>query len=312
MKYGFSFKGIHTSEFAGLTVKTASRPIKPDMRDAVFTAPFMDGSMSTASNNPYGREFYEARQFSVTMFLTAVNLTSLNKKLAKISAWLTGSGELIFDDTPLIVWEARAAGAVDYAPERAGKKAVLSVSFEVQPFGSLVWSAANGPEIGQETIRLGDNLPIGMGGGNYKATIVETPSATHVAGMVFTNYGDRPVRPVITMKSVSSGASARIGTVTVSVNDSDENKMTLYSGRNVKLVVADCNKHTLTDGDGMSIMGGGSELVNISGRFIELPPGSNRLRFSRLGIEGAGDVEVTIDFIPLYMWDIDLDETDWG
>ena len=187
MKYGFSFKGIHTKEFAGLTVKTASRPIKPDMRDTVFTVPYMDGSQSTADKNPYGREFYGTRQFTVTMFLTAEDFSRLNKKLAKISSWLTGSGELIFDDTPLIIWDAKAAGSVDYAPERAGKKAVLSITFEVQPFGHLAWSINDGPEIGQEGIYLGDNIPLGPDEQSNTVTLTESRTTGTINVL---NYGD--------------------------------------------------------------------------------------------------------------------------
>lgn len=309
MKYGFSFKGIHTKEFAGLTVKTASRPIKPEMRDAMFTAPFADGAQSTAKNNPYGREFYEGRQFTVNMFLTADNSVKLNKKLAKISSWLTGSGELIFDDTPLIVWDARAAGSVDYAPERAGRKAVLSVSFEVQPFGRLLWSAGDGSEIGQDNVYLGDNLPIGALDGYNTEILVE---GDRYGSITMVNYGDRYVRPIVEMRLMSVGAAAHIGAVKVTVNGDDKNSMMLGPGRNVKVIIVDCDKHTVTDDDGNNILGRGTDETWFSGNFIELPPGKNTLSLERLSNDGDGDVEVKVDFTTAYMWDVDFDETDWG
>ena len=310
MKYGFSFKGTHTKEFAGLTVKTTSRPIKSDMRDAVFTAPYMDGSISTASNNPYGREFYESRQFVVTMFLTAENLVRLNKKLAKISSWLTGSGELIFDDAPLIIWDARAAGSVDYAPERAGKKAVLTITFEVQPFGRLAWHVTDGPELGQDGIYLGDNLPLGMGTGGYTVTVESLENLIVSQGIL--NYGDRPVRPVITFRTLGSGSVPDMGIITIRVNGDSGNEMTLYAGNEVKTFIADCEKHALTNIDGKNIMGRNPKLVNFSGRFIELPPGENRLIITRRAGASAADIEITVDFMPRYMWDADFDAVDWG
>ena len=309
MKYGFSFKGIHTKEITGLTVKTASRPIKADMRDTVFTVPFMDGSISTAVNNPYRREFYEARRFTMTMMLTAEDFTGLNKKLAKISSWLTGRGELIFDDTPLIVWDATAAGSVDYMPERAGRKAVLSVSFEVQPFGRLAWGVNECPAIGQDGIYLGDNIPIGLGEAN---TVTLTESDTSKSFTVI-NYGDRYVRPIVTMKSVSNGPSAYVGSITVTVNGDEENSMMTGPGREVKTVIVNCEKHTVTDDDGKNILGRSAiDETWFSGRFIELPPGKNTLSLFRSAHEGAGDAEVTVDFTPAYMWDADFDMTDWG
>ena len=301
MKYGFSFKGKHTNEFAGLTVKTASRPIKPDMRDAVFTAPYADGSQSTADKNPYGREFYETRQFTVTMFLTADDFTSLNRKLAKISSWLTGSGELIFDDTPLVIWNAKAAGAVDYAPERAGKKAVLSISFEVQPFGHLVWGIGDGPVIGQAGIYLGDNIPIGLDGQNNTVTLTASASSKTLTVL---NYGDRYVRPVITIRP-----AAYAGEVTVSISGS-ENSMMIDSGSGVKTVVIDCDRHTVTDENGNNIMGRPEgDKVCFSGRFTELPPGKSTLLISRTS--GEGNAEVTVDFAPMLMWDANFDDVDW-
>ncbi len=306
MKYGFSFKGTHTKEFQGLTVKTASRPIKPEMRNQTFTAPFADGAVSAADKNPYGREFYEGRVFTMVMTLTAPDFPELNARLEKISVWLMGSGELIFDDSPLISWDARAVGSVDYAPERAGTRAILSAAFEVSPFGRLVWRAPDGPEISRVGIRLGDQIPIGADAEGYMKDIAEDKTER----MVINNYGDAHVRPIITIRALNSDSSARIGTVTLEIPG--KASMTISGGSQVKTAIADCGRHIVTDENGNVIFGRAANQVWISGGFLELPPGRSSLYVSRTAHAGSGGVSVAVDFAPAYMWSTSVNDIDWG
>ena len=301
MKYGFSFKGTHTGSIPGLTVRTASRPIKPETRDTKFIVPFADGAISTAADNPYRREFYEPRIFTMTMMLTAGNMMILNKRLEKVSSWLTGTGKLIFDDTPLIEWDAAAYGSVDYAPERSGTKAVISVSFEAAPFGRLAWNVLDGPKIGQRGIYLRDELPLGPG----KYVITMREDETDSVLFPINNCGDRHIRPIIRMRATGTDSSARTGIVKIDV---DSSEMVVSGGEIVKTAIVDCDKHTVTDAHGSNILGRlYTDQVWITGEFTELQPGRNSLSVKRIVHEGDGGIEIEFDFVPEFIWDADIE-----
>lgn len=300
MKYGFSFNNIHSNSIDGLTVKTVSRPITPEMRDNKFIVPHADGAVFTATANPLKRPFYETRVFTISMMLRASGILELTKKLAKISEWLTGTGTLKFDDTPLVAWEATGVSSIDYAPERRGTKAVMSVSFEVQPFGHLPWSVADGPMLGQDYVYLGDSLPIGEGSNFY---MVMTGSQVELEVL---NYGSHYAQPVITVKT--TGTEKRIGAISVIANG--DAKMNIYTSGDT--MIADCKRHILTDGDNKNIMTGDTASIGFSGQFIELRPGVNTLKFQKSPSATSANLEITVDYIPNTIWDFDFDSIEWG
>ena len=88
--------------------------------------------------------------------------------------------------------------------------------------------------------------------------------------------------------------------------------MMIGPGSQVKTVIIDCEKHTVTDDDGNNILGRSAiDETWFSGRFIELPPGKNVLSLRRTSHANGGDAKITVDFAPMYMWDVDFDDMDW-
>ena len=65
MRNGFIFKDRHSSDF-GVTVRTKSRPILPSVKENIVDLPYRDGGYDFSKANPFGREFYNDRIFTVT------------------------------------------------------------------------------------------------------------------------------------------------------------------------------------------------------------------------------------------------------
>ena len=130
MKVGFTFKDKHTSDF-GVTALTQSRPVLPEVKSYTFEAAAVDGEYDFSEANEFAREFYKDRVIEVDIQAGAENLESLQRTLTRLSKWLIGRGDLVFDDIPHVIWDARIIDTVVYKPERDGRKTVLSVSFRV-------------------------------------------------------------------------------------------------------------------------------------------------------------------------------------
>ena len=65
MRNGFIFKDRHSSDF-DVTVRTKSRPILPSVKENIVDLPYRDGVYDFSKANPFGREFYNDRIFTVT------------------------------------------------------------------------------------------------------------------------------------------------------------------------------------------------------------------------------------------------------
>lgn len=245
MKIGFTFKDKHTSDF-GVTALTQSRPVLPEVKSYTFEAAVVDGEYDFSETNEFAREFYKDRVIEVDIQAGAENIGELQITVTRLSKWLCGKGELIFDDIPLVIWDARVIDAVTYKPEREGHKTVLSVSFRAKPLARLVFDVPTGPVIG-DRIPIGSNIPLDMasyfifeGRGNHR----------------FINIGDAPVKPILT---VSGAASLTCGGHTISVPQA---------------CTVDCERQVVTNASGRSIMNA------VTGSFFELAPGDNTLYIS--------------------------------
>lgn len=269
MRTGFKFKDKHTRDF-GVTAQTQSRPIRPETKSQTYETPIMDGEYDFSEANIYGREFYNNRTFQMDLKVTADNLIELQKKLSKLSAWLMGKGELIFDDTPLVKWSAHIIDTIEYKPEH-GKNAVLSVVFKVRPFANLIFNVADGPYLDDE-IYLDDNIPLDISSYfTFKGT------GTHSHKVM--NIGEAPVRPIITVSETTDSLSLSCNGHTITVSGD---------------CVIDCKKQIVTEKNG-SLMSG------VSGTFFELVSGENILIVTNTA-------KIEISYEPRYFHDADLSE----
>lgn len=273
MRAGFKFKDKHTRDF-GVTVRTQSRPIRPETKSQVYETPIMDGEYDFSAANMHGREFYNDRTFKMDLQVIADNLTALQKKLSKLASWLMGKGELTFDDTPAVKWDAHIIDTIEYKPEH-GKSAALSVVFKVKAFARLIFNVFDGPRLDDDFI-LDDRIPLDIsayftftGTGNHSHTVM--------------NIGEAAVRPVINISGVS-------GAVTL-----DCNGHTLTVPGNCTV---DCERQAVTYEDA-------SLMSSVSGAFFELAPGANTLTVSKTAT-------IAISYEPRYLHDADLREVYWN
>ncbi len=278
MRNGFKFKNCHSSEL-GVTVRTKSRPIRPAEKSFTIDLPARDGVYNFSAANPWGREMYDGRVFIVTVNVFADNLFEMQNKLSKISLWLEGSGDLIFDDMPLTVWHARVSDEIIYMPENNGKNAVLEVSFTAEPFGFCIFDT-DGPLLGVELIKLDDEIPIGI---DEVLTFTVTKTGTlHVL-----NFGDRNVCPVISITGNPSNISLSLGDKTLS----------FFSDGNV---TADFEKQDVTNDSGR---------IEVEGEFFELLPGDNEISVTS---SATTAINLAVSYTPQYMYNTVLEGVDWG
>lgn len=229
MRNGFIFKNKHSNDF-GVTVQTQSRPIKPEMKIQTYDSPYIDGEYDFSTANAYNREFYKNRVFKMNLQISAADMSELNSKITKITTWLMGRGELIFDDTPNVKWNASVIETIDYKPENYGHKAVISVSFKVQTWAALVFDIFDGPILDSQNIKLDDEIPIGPN--EYYTITTAGDSTIH-------NTGDRPVRPVLRVTNVTKPTTITCNGISITVSEN---------------CVIDCDKQSVTDVNGNSIM----------------------------------------------------------
>lgn len=299
MKYGFSFKGIHSNDMC-VTVRTESRPVIPEVKKTEYSALLMDGNYDFSRANPYNREFYNDRTFRLQLYINGADLNELNKKLSKITQWLTGYGDLIFDDNPYVKWKARRNSEIAYAPELRGKKAILSVEFTVSAFGYSVWRTCEDLTL-NANIFLDTNIPLDMAGTEYTFTPVIESGKTY--SMKFINFGERPVRPVITI--TKDDDSILFNGVSLTYKGTECS----CSGTSHSYII-DCEKQQIRSVDSES-----SEMMSeFSGAFFEFEPGLCELDI-KCTFGGASEllaVTIMIDFEPQVFWDFDLDKVDWS
>nr|DAZ12939.1 MAG TPA: distal tail protein [Caudoviricetes sp.] len=283
MRAGFSFNGKHSSVF-GIDFKTKNRPMDAEMKTYTEDTTLSDGELDFSESNPYHRAFYKDRIIDITLYITSVDLRELQKKLSRVATWLRGSGELIFDDMPYIIWDAKITGQISYAPKIQGRVAEIDVSFRVRPMARCIFDT-EGPSLDDE-ISLDENLPIGMD--EYFTS--SFTGAKHTMNVL--NVGTWHVRPVITLECASG-----INDTTLSINGNTLG----FIGNGSTTIEIDCQKQLVT-GENNNLIG------SVTGTFFELKPGDNELTIIR---NGTNEFTVEVSYTPYFVYDTEFDLVDW-
>ena len=278
MRNGFTYNGCHSSQF-GVTVKTRSRPIRPEAKRFAIDLPLRDGEYDFSAANALGREMFYERTFTVAISVFADGLEGLQSKLTAISLWLVGSGDLIFDDIPFVVWKGKVSDEIIYMPEHGGKKAVLDVSFRVKPFGSALFGT-EGPVLDCDYLKLDSLFPIGLD--DIYTFTVKNGGEIHIL-----NFGDRHVRGVINISGCSGNISLALGDKTLSFTA-------------VGSATLDFNAQRAYTPSGE---------IGVGGEFFELPPGESVIR---VGCSSGSTLTVSVSFTPQYMYGGNPFEADWS
>ncbi len=277
MRNGFTFKDIHSSKY-GLTVRTKSRPIVPPRKSFTVSLPYRDGEYDFSEANEQQREHYANRNFQLLLTLTADNLDELQDKTGRLSKWLHGSGDMIFDDIPLIIWRGKIIDEIIYMPEHGGRSATMEITFSAEPFGKNVFGT-EGPLL-DDDVPLDSDIPLSMD--EFYTCVIEKNGTTN-----FINFGDRPASPVFLLEGTD-------GTVTLTV----WNKSLSFTASGD--VTVDFKKQLVTDKNGA---------VRVSGDFFEFPEGSSELEITH---SSDNSLTVTAMFEPEFMYTAVYEDIDWG
>lgn len=280
MMIGFKFKGRHSSEF-GIVAKTKSKPIVAEQKVYTYDVPGADGEIDMSECNEFGRTMYKPRLIEIELQISASGISELQKKAARIAAWLTGKGELIFDDSYGAKWDARISSDISFAPELAGKKAVMSVVFKTD-MGKATFTTGEGVLL-KDCISLDSNLPLDLAESfKYSLGVGEN-------NIKIVNIGDFYAKPVL---KFSKGAE----NITINCRDKKIMLEDIESD-----IIFDCERCTVTDSEGNNL------LLKKQGGFFELAPGINDC-----SVYVSGACEMNVDYVPRTMYDFDFAGVDWG
>lgn len=290
MRSGFTFKGIHSSKF-GITAKTKSRPALPEMKYSSVESPLIDGVYDFSAANEYGHAFYNDRFFEIQIQAAADNLRELDKKVSKIAVWLKGSGELQFDDMPLVKFNCSVISEMGFVPEHYGKTTVMTAVFRAKPFGACIFDTVSGPELNSE-MELDTNIPIDILRANTWSFTGGNNAYSEVNKLLkIVNAGNVYASPVIRIDGLVKNVSIACGS------------KSLYINAQKNGFIIDCKKQTVTDLNGNSVM------ANFSGSFPELKEGVSDMLVS---MYVNNDASVSIEYTPRFVYDCDFDYADWG
>lgn len=305
MQSGFSFNGIHSRDM-GVYPATKRRAVLPEVRRLSITPDALDGLSELSENNIYNRFLYNERVFQIDIGIKGNDIFELNGKLSRVARWLCGSGKLIFDDLPGVYWDASVISPAEFAHEAAGKKAVISVSFNAKPFSCSQRTAAEGVLIGTEYIRICDNIPVVFDtlitaaagiklNSNFIPLLSAVPSNGNVSDghceITAYNIGNVPVKPVISIVFPETAQSAH--NVNITARNGDTFAFEIHSG--VTYTVIDMDKAVLLQDN--------NAFVPSSGRFFELSVGENLIS---VDISPQTEpVAVKLDYTPHFIYGFD-------
>lgn len=122
---GFTFNNKHSSTL-GVIFKSQNRTITPAKRKNQYYVTGKDGYVD------YGDETFENRFITVDINLLTNNMADLRAKARDVAYWLSGSGNLIFDDESDKAYVAKVFEAIDL--EQLTTTGKSTIVFECEPF----------------------------------------------------------------------------------------------------------------------------------------------------------------------------------
>jgi predicted phage tail component-like protein len=123
---GFTFRGIHTSEFKGIVIKTISNPLSPAKRIQRVSVMGRDGEYVFESG--YNNKILEFR-----CSLAKETINERRQRAREIASWLSSAGDLVLDyENDKTYKVIKAVSDVALAIEQAWDE--FNIAFETEPF----------------------------------------------------------------------------------------------------------------------------------------------------------------------------------
>jgi predicted phage tail component-like protein len=123
---GFTFRGIHTSEYKGLVIKTINNPLSSAKRIQRVNVMGRDGEYVFESG--YNNKILEFR-----CSLANGTIIERRQRARKIASWLSSAGDLVLDyENDKTYKVVKTASDISLAVEQAWDE--FNITFETEPF----------------------------------------------------------------------------------------------------------------------------------------------------------------------------------
>ncbi|MBP7509105.1 MAG: phage tail family protein [Prolixibacteraceae bacterium] len=123
---GFTFRGIHTSEFKGLVIKTINNPLSPAKRIQRVNVMGCDGEYVFESG--YNNKILEFR-----CSLANGTIIERRQRAREIASWLSSTGDLVLDyENDKAYKVVKTISDISLAIEQAWDE--FNITFETEPF----------------------------------------------------------------------------------------------------------------------------------------------------------------------------------
>lgn len=279
---GFEFKGIYSKDM-GVIMKTTNRPILPEQKRYEIDIPLADGSVDFSASNALKRNVYNDRIIELELAFVDNDIYTLQQHAAKIAVWLTGAGELRFDDMNFAHWKAKVIQGVDFTPILLGKAARIKVYFKCAAWAVNDFSTS-GPILDQE-IALDSPIPLDM---SLYFTSNLHPGENEI---LVNNFGSWYTKPIFHF--AGTGNSVRVSLPTYE-------EFQVHVTHLFTMLKIDCEKQRVYD-DAEDIT------RYVSGNFFELPPSpAVPLIVDWDGEEGA---TLFVEYMPKWVYGADMEST---
>lgn len=190
-----TFKG-YTNENYGLKIESISRPSRAEQKLETFEI--------SGRAEPFYKLFDEYKPYAITAVLTAL----YKSDLSAAHQWLSGSGELMFSDTPNLKYTAISCKEAKITRQgSANTISKIAVNFTVMPFAYAI-----------------DNPEIAISSGD-----VVTNSGTIFAQPIYKIVGNGTVNLIV------NGETLTINNLSGGEFVIDTQRMIAYEGTTVKL-----------------------------------------------------------------------------
>ena len=174
MIYGFSFNNRHSSEFE-IFMKSDDRTLLPAKTQAAYMIPGRDGTYDSSDFD------YQNRIITVQIafFGSENDMESLRKKVRDIAKWLSGQGNLIFDDEPDKAYTAKVTSGISLS--QIVRQGQATVSFDCQPFAESIEYQTVTKTITATT----DDMAVSVSGtqDSYGIITVKNEGTTNITGI---------------------------------------------------------------------------------------------------------------------------------
>ena len=125
---GFTFCGRHSFRDFGIYMKSKDRTLLPERRRRQLEIPLRHGLYT------FSGATYDIRVHTISCCAVTSGLVQFRQRIRDIAGWLSGTGELIYDDEPDKAYTATVYSSIPL--EQVVSAGLFDLVFECQPFAA--------------------------------------------------------------------------------------------------------------------------------------------------------------------------------